>query len=376
MNATNSLFSIVPSASLTLRKPLALAAASLLLSAIALPAFAALTPAATIGTITVDVRSKGAVGDGVHNDTAAFQAAINSLPSTGGTVTVPAGRYMIDASRSISLRSNMRLQMDPLAQLDVIPNGLTRYYVIKAWKVNNVQIVGGSIVGDRVKHTGTTGEWGFGINITASTNVTVTSTKISNCWGDGIWIGAMGTAPNIVMSSNVTINGVVSDNNRRQGLSIGPAHDIYIVNSTFSNSNGAPPQAGIDIEPQTQGTTANVRLENNKFVGNRGNGIEVQSNVSSLVVTKNTMSGNYGFGIYTGSPNLVNITANLATQNGLAGVAVRGASNNVNVVNNTLTFNNTRYIAVTATGKGGVSRDLQIATTATNVYVANNTLSP
>jgi len=361
------------------RKPLALAAASLLLSAVALPASATWwtpTPKATVGTVTVDVRSKGALGDGVHDDTAAFQAAINSLPTTGGTVTVPAGRYMIDASKSINLRSHVRLQMDAQAELDVIPNSLTKYYVIKAWKTTDVQIVGGSIVGDRAKHKGTTGEWGFGINITASTNVTVTGTKISNCWGDGIWIGAMGTAPNIVVSSNVTINGVVSDNNRRQGLSIGPAHDIYIVNSTFSNSNGTAPQAGIDIEPQSQGTAANIRIENSTMFGSKGNGLEVQSNVSGLVMRNSTLRDNYGFGVFTGSPGTVEIDSNIMTRNGLAGIAINGTSHDVNVTNNTATFNNTRYISVTATGKGGVSRDLQVGLKTLNVYVANNTLSP
>jgi polygalacturonase len=67
-------------------------------------------PTRARGTAIVDVRSFGAVGDGVRDDTAAFQAAINSLPSTGGTVTVPAGTYLIDAVRTIKLRSLMHLR--------------------------------------------------------------------------------------------------------------------------------------------------------------------------------------------------------------------------------------------------------------------------
>ena len=78
-----------------IQKPLALAAASLLLSAVALPAAATdwwnPTPVLNIGTASVNVLDKGALGDGVHDDTAAFQAAVAALPSTGGTVVVPAG---------------------------------------------------------------------------------------------------------------------------------------------------------------------------------------------------------------------------------------------------------------------------------------------
>jgi hypothetical protein len=43
----------------------------------------------------VDIRSFGAVGDGVTDDTLAVQAAINSLSSLGGIVVIPEGHYVI-----------------------------------------------------------------------------------------------------------------------------------------------------------------------------------------------------------------------------------------------------------------------------------------
>ncbi|HLC07812.1 MAG TPA: glycosyl hydrolase family 28-related protein, partial [Methyloceanibacter sp.] len=45
-------------------------------------------PAAT--SVTVNVKTKGAKGDGRANDTAAIQAAIDAV-ATGGTVLVPDG---------------------------------------------------------------------------------------------------------------------------------------------------------------------------------------------------------------------------------------------------------------------------------------------
>ena len=42
-----------------------------------------------------DVREFGAVGDGITDDTAAFTLAVNSLPSTGGTIIIPRGSYAL-----------------------------------------------------------------------------------------------------------------------------------------------------------------------------------------------------------------------------------------------------------------------------------------
>ena len=44
--------------------------------------------------VSVDVRAFGAVGDGVTDDTAAIQTAINSL-TTGQRLIIPAGSYKI-----------------------------------------------------------------------------------------------------------------------------------------------------------------------------------------------------------------------------------------------------------------------------------------
>jgi hypothetical protein len=44
------------------------------------------------------VKDFGAVGDGVADDTSAFQAAITSLPATGGTVYVPSGTYYLSVN--------------------------------------------------------------------------------------------------------------------------------------------------------------------------------------------------------------------------------------------------------------------------------------
>jgi len=65
---------------------------------------AAAEPAAPQGCVVaptsplvVNVRDKGAKGDGRTDDTEAIQAAIDEVGGTGGTVLVPQGTYMVDA---------------------------------------------------------------------------------------------------------------------------------------------------------------------------------------------------------------------------------------------------------------------------------------
>ena len=376
INATLARRSLSP-----IRRSLSLAAASLALCLVALPAAASnwwsTTPSVSIGSKTINIRNVGAKGDGRHDDTRAFQAAINSLPSSGGTITVPAGTYMIDALRSINMRSHVRLRLSSGAKLVAIPNSSQRSFVIKALRVNNIEISGGAIVGERAKHRGSSGEWGMGIQVLGSQKVYLHDFKVSDCWGDGLYIGGSGHAG--VPSTDVTLNHVISTNNRRQGLSFGPVNRVYVVNSTFSNTHGTKPEAGIDIEPSTQGTAANVRIERSTITGNAGSGIELQAHVTGLVMASNTVKGNDGFGVYSGAATYSTISSNLITENGLDGISVRPASHNLRISSNKVMYNSTNWFTANRKSiytKVSSARDLGISRSARAISLTGNKLSP
>jgi len=315
------------------------------LPALALPVAArGKASAADSKAATIDVRHKGALGDGVHDDTAAIQAAIDALPAAGGTVTIPDGSYMIDAARPLRLRSNMHLQMAPAATLRAIANDLERSHVIKVWRANNVRITGGQIVGERAGHRGTTGEWGYGINIQASNNVSVVGTHVSDCWGDGIWIGGIGRRAGVVVSTNVTLDRVVSTNNRRQGLSIGPVRGVTVTRSTFSDTHGTKPQAGVDIEPQGQGPARDITFSDCTITGNQGSGMEIHSNVSGVVVKNCRIQDNHGYGVLGVGARQLAISENVITGNGLVGVVISSRTADVRITGNTLTGNSANFL--------------------------------
>ena len=51
---------------------------------------------------TVSVKDFGAVGDGITDDTAAIQAAVNSLPPAGGALYFPTGTYLVSSQITVN----------------------------------------------------------------------------------------------------------------------------------------------------------------------------------------------------------------------------------------------------------------------------------
>lgn len=285
------------------------------------------------GAAQINVRDKGARGDGQHDDTSAFQAAIDALPDTGGTVQVPAGAYLIDAVVSVRLRSRTRLELSPDAKLVAKPNDAAKAYILYLYKVNDVEISGGQIIGDRAGHLGTTGEWGHGIQIRGSSHVTVRDIRISDCWGDGITIGGSDVRQ-ATPSDDIVIVNVVSTGNRRQGLSIGRSTNVRVQDSEFSNTSGTNPQCGIDIEPDKPGGTSGVHIENCVVRDNQGPGIQIYKRVTDVTIERCTIERNRDAGILAVSAQDGLIVDNRIGDNGQVGVALRQQTSNFQIRGN------------------------------------------
>lgn len=234
------------------------------------------------------VNDVGANGADALNDTWAFQKAIDSMAGLGGgVVRVRTGNYYIDADTAIRMKDNVFLYMyDTTRKLIVRPTSSTRNHAILAEFVSGVSIFGGQIIGDRDQHTGTTGEWGMGVAIYGSTNVKVNRTHISNCWGDGIVVGARKQNGVTVVSRDVIIKRVTSTNNRRQALTIGGVNGLEVDSCLLTFTNGTPPQDGIDIEPDSD-TAQNVYITNCEISNNVGNGIEMNAKLSTSAKIRN-----------------------------------------------------------------------------------------
>jgi polygalacturonase len=331
-----------------LRNSLLMAVPAVMLgSGLPMPAAAAVydPPARKRGSTVRSVRNYGAIGNGVHDDTAAFQAAINSLPSTGGTVTVPAGTYLIDAVRTIKLRSLMHLQMAPDAKLVAKPNSAEKYTVLVIYGIHDVEVSGGRIVGERDSHRGTGGEGGHGIRISGGERVTIRDIHVSKGWGDGITVGPRPANP-YVYSRDIVIANVVCTGNRRNGLSIGSVIGMKVFDSEFSNTHGTSPECGIDVEPAQSSTNAGyeyndqVWIENCVMRGNAKYGLNVWKNARRLTVTKCIVERNDVCGMVTrGLTGGSSFTGNMIRYNMSTGLFIQDGTKDLGISGNTFYSN-------------------------------------
>ena len=313
----------------------------------------ALRAATSVGSAIVDVRRHGAVGNGVANDTRAFQAAIDSLPQSGGTVQVPPGDYLIDPVVGVKLRSRMHLAMAPGTRLLAKPNAAERAYVLNAYRVSDTTISGGRIIGERSSHKGKTGEWGHGLMIRASERVNVRDMHISHCWGDGISIGGAKVGAAFVPSREVTIERVSCADNRRQGLTIGRSRRVRVFDSEFIDTGGTLPGAGIDVEPDAGDTADDILIARCTVRGNQGAGIQLYKRVTHATVRDCLIEHNRGHGILTVGAGNCRIEDNRIRENALGGVGVRPGTDGLVISRNEFDDNGPTGTASNGKRRGG-----------------------
>lgn len=151
--------------------------------------------------------------------------------------------------------------------------------IIKIYNVKNVKIINANIVGSRYSKEKQSGEWSAGISILNSKNVLVENPKITNTYGDGIFIGS----EDFGFSDNITVNGGFIDNVRRNGISVNSAKNVFVNKILIANTNGTLPGAGVDLEPSIeQQIMENINLNDIYTFNNEHSGIAVNMNYLSV----------------------------------------------------------------------------------------------
>lgn len=185
----------------------------------------------------------------------------------------------------LSLSSNTNLVLN--GSISLLPNNLSLYSIIKGVDKENIKISGGGrLIGDLQNHLGDTGEWGFGISFTGCKTVSITNIDSSYMWGDGLYIGASDDTKEETLSQNIQVNNCKFEYNRRQGISITGAVDVFVNNCYFFNTgkiNGTSPKAGLDIEPSGL-YNSNVTISNCIADSNVSTGFLVYGDNRNIVI--------------------------------------------------------------------------------------------
>jgi hypothetical protein len=228
-----------------------------------------------------NVKTYGAVGNGVANDTAAIQQAINE----NANIYIPTGNYLVD---TLVLKTNTNILGDGMGK-----SILTRRYVDSSinpfdclmlatsnseqTKVSNIKINSLTFYGQSDVYNFS--EFVHLLYLVGTDNVTVTNCEFKAFRGDGICLGGVSlynsTYFNPRHNSNVTIsncvfNGVNKEN--RNGISIIDCTGLLVENCEFKNSTRSNMPGAIDFEPDLYfQVIQNCTIRNNTFTNIGGN---------------------------------------------------------------------------------------------------------
>lgn len=256
----------------------------------------------------------GAKGDGTTDDTESIKNAVNAL-NDGDTLFFPYGTYLVsfDSQASVLHKSVIKLKDKKNITIDfhgstikVKPNGFDRYYVIYIQECENFIIKNGTLIGDKIQHdyvtTSGTHELGYGILIDRSLSALADSEK---CYGKienmdiGYFIGDSIVTRNGYSRGKIIIDNCYLHNNRRQGISVLASDKINILNTTieyigtYDGIDGTSPQAGIDIEANSDTRNVNELYLNNvkiKHTTVRGLIKSAQTSVQSFIMKNSEIS--------------------------------------------------------------------------------------
>lgn len=323
---------------------------------------------------SVSVKDFGAVGDGVTNDTAAVQLAINS---NAKAVYFPNGTYLCS---QITLVSGQTLYGDGPTSIIKYNSGAALLYGLSASSatyLEDVQIRNLQLLG-----VGAFSEFIHLINVNGVRDFVVENCQLIGFQGDGIYLGA--NTDNTRHNVNVRISGCLFDGvnkDNRNGVSVIDGTNVRIEGNTFQNISRSTMPGPVDIEPND---VANVLLDisvvGNTFRNSDGaNGmvsVVIASTLttapSGFVIANNTMAGSTQYAVnlrifndYATPQNIV-ISNNTSTCPGFLRCYpfVRGMT----VSGNAVTFTTKETLI------GFVAGDDQYDVSITgNTFVGNNT---
>lgn len=274
--------------------------------------FGAISVNVPIEVNVVNVKNYGAKGDGLTDDAASIQNAINAAP-LGGVVYLPSGTYMLGTSAGgvekypdgTSIQSALIINKDNLTIRGDGP--ATILQLMPAKKMRIISMTNKGIILEK---------------FTADGNKTNRNGTVP--WPGGDLVDALLYGSST--SSNLTARNIEVRNGVEDGMGFWKSPN-GLMDSNYSHDNGTDQASAVGFA--MAGTPVTGTIKNSFAENNKGAGIWLTLGASNVVVSNNTLKNNTKPGVSAGirstaDSNLVHdiiITGNTITGNGSAGFA-------------------------------------------------------
>jgi hypothetical protein len=286
----------------------------------------------------------GVVGDGTADDGAALNTLLTTAAAAGKAVQLAAGST-VRSTVAITPPSGTRLDLNGATIKSAMPGVNDRILPISG--VSNVRIWGGTIDGDKASFATAT-EQRHNIHIVNSSKVTLRDLVSKNAKGDGIYVGDDVSG----MSSDVVLDRVTCDANWRQGLSVVAVDGLFGFACRFINTAGTAPQAGMDVEPNTDtAVVRRIKMVACDFRGNATQGLIISTRATPTVVQDGgeyigcSFDQNTTDGIYLNNATNATFTGGTVKGNGSRGVWFSSATGG--------SIRNVKFLGVDVIGNAG-----------------------
>jgi parallel beta-helix repeat protein len=259
-------------------------------------------PTSLGSTVTANVKSFGAAGDGISDDSAAIQKAIDSLSRTGGTVFLPAGTYRIGAGvldkvsgLSVALRigSFVNLLGDGAGKsiMKVDPNvssTLNRFLINDKPGDSNISI---SRLTIDTANTPVSKGSGAGLSFVKSKNIAIEDVEFKNVKKEAI---------DLLSVSNFTIrNNVVY--NTWTGISLRDCSNGDVVDNAITSTGGD----GIIVMSEAHDRCTDLHIKSNNINAVNDTAIDIDTHDGSghhenIIVSENIIENNLASAVSVG----------------------------------------------------------------------------
>ncbi|WP_340003640.1 glycosyl hydrolase family 28-related protein [Paenibacillus sp. FSL K6-0276] len=208
----------------------------------------------------VNVRSYGAVGNGLKDDTVAIQNAINAGNIKRKVVIFPPGVYKVSSGRMrnpsslewwcLRIPSGTNLSFEPGSKLLLASNPPSDTRVLVILNAANITITGAlEIDGSASTVKSTVNDQLHGLFISSSQNISIESVYSHDCYGDNIFIGGTEEVPSV----NVQIGYARCETAGRKNFVIHFVDQLHVNSAVLNNSRGGAPSFNgansLDLEP-------------------------------------------------------------------------------------------------------------------------------